>query len=124
MNLDELREHLAQRAQDAETVQATAPVALIYRAVLKDLARAADGTDQTTPATVTTWRERLWTCPPETRLGVCEVAEALGRPKSWVYRAVSAKRGPCRLPCRRLDGELVFEAGTVRTWIARTEESA
>lgn len=78
-----------------------------------------------------TWRERLWTCPDETRLGVREIAEAVGRPPSWVYRAVSphryerAKDGTRRkvrrleqpLPCERLDGKLVFRAGRVRSWI-------
>lgn len=78
-----------------------------------------------------TWRERLWTCPAETRLGVRELAKALGRPVSWVYRSVSAYRyeraGDGRrkkvrrqdqpLPHERLDGELVFRAGRVRCWI-------
>jgi predicted DNA-binding transcriptional regulator AlpA len=71
-----------------------------------------------------TWRERLWTCPPETHLGVRDVAEAVGRPRSWVYRAVSGKREAHRLPARRLDGELVFTAGDVRTWLARQEEGS
>src|SRR5688500_12817982 len=35
------------------------------------------------------WREKLWTCPEATRLGVVELAEAVGRPKSWVYRLTS-----------------------------------
>jgi len=70
-------------------------------------------------ARIVTWRERLWTCPPDTRLGVREVAEALGRPKSWVYRAVASARGVHRLPAARLNGELVFEAGAVREWIER-----
>ncbi|MGQ0641208.1 MAG: hypothetical protein ACT4P6_10635 [Gemmatimonadaceae bacterium] len=45
------------------------------------------------------WRERLWTCPPETRLGVAELAEALNRPKSWVHRHTSQKSG---VPCFRI----------------------
>ena len=66
-----------------------------------------------------TWRERLWTCPPDTRLGVREVAEALGRTRSAVYRLVANKRGPHRLPAARLAGQLVFEAGVVRAWLVR-----
>jgi hypothetical protein len=62
-----------------------------------------------------TWRERLWTAPPETRLGVREVAEAVGRPVSWVYRARA-------LPRRKLDGELIFLAGEVRDWVTSREE--
>jgi predicted DNA-binding transcriptional regulator AlpA len=75
------------------------------------------------PATTgpVTWRERLWTCPEETRLGVREVAEAMDRPRSWVYRAVGREQDP--LPARRLDGELVFAAGDVRAWLARRESS-
>lgn len=87
------------------------------RAALVDLCDRLDVTPL--PVTPATWRERLWTCPPDTRLGVREVAEAMGRPRSWVYRAVSAKRGEHRLPASRLDGELVFEAGAVRAWIER-----
>ncbi|MBA3340449.1 MAG: hypothetical protein H0W30_01220 [Gemmatimonadaceae bacterium] len=68
-----------------------------------------------------TWRERLWTCPPETRLGVHELAEALDRSADFVYRAVdakwSAKRGRDPLPCSRLDGVLVFTAGAIRRWL-------
>src|SRR5574341_275824 len=71
--------------------------------------------------TAPTWRERLWTCPAETRLGVPEIADALGRPPSWVYRAVSAARGSERLPARRLDGELVVEADALREWVRRRE---
>lgn len=68
-----------------------------------------------------TWRERLWTCPPDTRLAVPELTEALGRSADWVYRAVNAKnaneRGRDPLPCSRLDGVLVFTAGAVREWL-------
>jgi hypothetical protein len=68
-----------------------------------------------------TWRERLWTVPVDTRLGVREVAEAIGRPKSWVYRRTSAASGKALLPFRRLDGELVFTAGELRAWLKRHE---
>lgn len=68
------------------------------------------------------WRERLWSVPAETRLGVAEVAEALGgKPKSYVY----ARTGPKAedpLPHRKLDGSLVFTAGELRAWIRDHEE--
>lgn len=68
-----------------------------------------------------TWRERLWTCPPDTRLAVRELAEALGRSPDAIYRMVSAKRaathGRDALPCSRLDGVLVFTADAVRHWL-------
>lgn len=71
-----------------------------------------------TPPTEPTWREKLWTVPVETRLGVDEVAEAIGRTRSFVYRATSAKT----IPHRKLDGELTFVAGEIRTWIKDQEE--
>jgi predicted DNA-binding transcriptional regulator AlpA len=71
-----------------------------------------------------TWREKLWRVPPETRLGAHEVAEALGRPVSFVYRHTSEKAaGGARLPHRRLDGELVFVAGEIRAWLKAHEET-
>jgi hypothetical protein len=64
-----------------------------------------------------TWRERLWLVPGGTRLGAREAAEAVGRPVSWVYRRTGAKSQKAPLPCRRLDGELVFTAGELRAWM-------
>jgi predicted DNA-binding transcriptional regulator AlpA len=71
---------------------------------------------------VLTWRERLWLVPAQTRLGVAELTEALGKPKSWVYRHTSPKSGYELLPHRKLDGELVFTAGEVRAWVLDHEE--
>lgn len=73
-----------------------------------------------------TWRGKLWLVPAETRIGVTELTEALGRPKSWVYRhtsdkAVAAGSGPM-LPHRKLGGELVFVVGELRAWIRASEE--
>lgn len=69
-----------------------------------------------------TWRERLWTAPPETRIGRDELLEALGRPTSWLYRHTSSKSECARIPHRKLDGELVFIVGEVRQWLAEHEE--
>lgn len=72
------------------------------------------------------WRERLWECAPDVRLGVRELAEAMDRSPDWVYRATNAKlaaaRGRAPLPCARLDGVLVFTAGAVRRWLNASEE--
>lgn len=68
-----------------------------------------------------TWRERLWTAAPDTRMGVLEVADAIGRPKSWVYRRTGEGAARARLPHRKLDGELVFTAGEVRAWLEQHE---
>ena len=63
------------------------------------------------------WRERLWTCAPDTRLFVDEVGAALGISKRSVYRWVKEKG----LPCRRRDDELIFVAGDVRRWADEQE---
>lgn len=68
-----------------------------------------------------TWRERLWLVPSETRLGAAEVAEAMGRSKSWLYkRTQAAAEDP--VPHRKLDGELIFTAGEVRAWVRNRED--
>lgn len=67
------------------------------------------------------WRERLWTAPAETRIGVEEVIEAFGRPKSWLYRHTSAKPRPT-IPCRKMDGALTFVVGELRAWARDAEE--
>jgi len=68
-----------------------------------------------------TWREKLWTCPGETRLGVEELCEALGRPKSWLYRHTSAASGYERIPHRKTTDGLVFVASEIRAWIEQQE---
>jgi predicted DNA-binding transcriptional regulator AlpA len=64
------------------------------------------------------WRERLWDCPADTRLGVLEICEALGRSKAFVYRLTRTKD----IPHRKLDGELVFRAGDIRAWVQQRED--
>jgi hypothetical protein len=105
--------------------QAPAGTTLDARAVLDAVRQAAAPASlpaEAPPPAALTWRERLWTVPPETRLGVLEVAEALGRPKSWVHRRTSPASGLAQLPHRKLDAALVFLAGEVRTWVAEHEE--
>jgi hypothetical protein len=67
-----------------------------------------------------TWRERLWTCHPDVRLGVAETCEALGRTKAFLYRHTRNKT----IPFKRLDGELVFRASDVRRFIQEREQAA
>lgn len=70
----------------------------------------------------TTWRERLWTVPPETRLSLAEAAEALARSKSWIYKRTSARTALARIPHSRLaGGKLEFSAGELRNWIEHAE---
>lgn len=85
---------------------------------------ASDGGSTTDggPGIEYSWLERLWIAPGETRLGIEEVVEALGRSRSWVYRRTgSAAEDP--LPHRLLDGQLVFLAGELRHWVRTHEES-
>jgi predicted DNA-binding transcriptional regulator AlpA len=69
-----------------------------------------------------TWRERLWTVPAETRIGVRELMEATGRSRDWIYRGTSPKAGDDRIPHRKLDGELVFQVGELREWLRSRED--
>jgi hypothetical protein len=70
----------------------------------------------------TSWRERLWTAPEETRIGVTELAEALGKTKWWVYRQTGARSGPLAIPHRKLEGALVFIVGEVKAWLPTHED--
>ena len=88
----------------------------VLKRVVADVLR--DSMKELTPGA--TWRERIWTAPSETRLGVSEVAEAVGRSKACVYRWTRNKT----IPVRRLDGELVFKAADVRQFIKDREEAA
>ena len=67
------------------------------------------------------WRERLWTAPPQTRIGVKDLAEAMGRPKSWIYRHTAPGSQLPPLPHRKLDGGLVFVVGEIRSWLESHE---
>lgn len=62
--------------------------------------------------------ERLWSCPPETRLSVADLSAALHRPASYVYGLTRS----CMVPHLKLDGHAVFIASELRTWLAEREE--
>jgi hypothetical protein len=84
--------------------------------------RAVDAVPSPAVTPSASWPERLWTVPAETRMSTEDVAEAVRRTKSWVYRHTSPASGLPQLPHRKLDGELLFVAGEVRTWIHEHEE--
>jgi hypothetical protein len=100
------------------TSEAPRVVAVVRGAIAAEV----DGLAPEGQAGNTSWAERLWTCPPETRVGVRELAEAIGRPRSWVYRHASPRGDLAPIPHRRLDGLLVFTAGEVRDWLRANEE--
>jgi predicted DNA-binding transcriptional regulator AlpA len=87
------------------------------RAFLEHLGHQAHASSAAAAPVETTWRERLWTAPAETRIGVRELAEAVGRTRSWVYRRTAPNGQRAPLPHRKLDGELVFVVGQIRTWL-------
>ena len=81
------------------------------------------GHTTTDVVTEPTWRERLWTAPAETRIGRQELLDAVGRSENWLYRHTGAKAKCSRIPCRKLDGELVFLVGELRQWLVEHEET-
>ena len=111
------------------SVLADASATLPASEVLDRLPEAEEWeTTQSEPSPIElTWRERLWIVPSETRLGVHEVCEALRRSPSWLYRRTSpkalSKADVAPIPHRKLDGELTFVVGELRTWVRDNEES-
>lgn len=104
-------------------VRSAPPGTLLPASTVADsLADRAPSRNDTPVATAAaSWRERLWTVTAETRLDVEQLSEAIGRPRSWIYRHTSAKSDRPRLPHRKLDGQLTFLAGEIRHWIERNE---
>lgn len=74
---------------------------------------------QPSPSLPMTWADQLWIVPAERRIGTRELAEALGRSRSWVYGHLT---GEGAIPHAKLDGELTFKVGEVRAWLRATEE--
>lgn len=68
-----------------------------------------------------TWREKLWRVPAETRLGAKEVAEAVGQDVSWVHSRTWSGADPM-LPHAKHGNDLVFKAGEVRTFLREQED--
>lgn len=86
-------------------------------------ADAKGGAREEQPAAQTaepSWRERLWSGPSEARIGVEELADAVGRSTSWVYqRTRSDADNP--IPHAKLGGALTFRCGEVRAWVRDVE---
>lgn len=85
-----------------------------------DAGPPGQGSAAPTPSS-SSWRDRLWTVPAATRLGVREVVEATGRSRGWVYSHTAPGGTTRRLPHRKLDGQLVFLAGELRDWLGSAE---
>lgn len=111
-----------EQAPDGALLTAQSVLGLLRNSAPADAIVNQAAQDYTTTSVVSSWQERLWTVPADTRMTAPDVGEALCRPKSWVYRHTSQATGLPRLPHRKLDGELVFVAGEVRDWIRQHEE--
>ena len=107
--------------------QAPPGTQLNARAVADLLKQAVSGADEENPtdppvvfdlSEMLTWREKIWLVPSQTRLGMEELSEALGRPKSFVYK-LTAKGD---IPFRKQHGVNVFLAGEIRSWIESEEK--
>lgn len=106
---------------DAQEVGKIVDFALTEQGQVAQGVSTPESPTKTVESAPTDWREGIWTVPAETRLGVQEVAEALGKGKSWVYE----RTGPSAedpIPHRKLDGVNVFAAGELRAWIRSREE--
>jgi predicted DNA-binding transcriptional regulator AlpA len=69
-----------------------------------------------------TWRERLWTVPQDTRIGSVELAQALGKSRSWVYHRTQVHSAHIPLPHRRIDnGQLEFVVREIRLWLTQVD---
>ena len=103
-------------------LQASPPGTLVpVLAIVQALASAEPDVQPPAAREHQSWRERLWTCDPQTRIGCVELAEAVGRSKSWVYRCTSRKAKGPRIPHRLLQGELIFIVGEIRDGVTEQE---
>lgn len=109
-------------SQLASWLREAPPGTTVLAAEIAALLTAGADEERTGSPPLATWRERLWVCAPETRIGRQELLEALGRTPNWLYRHTGSKAKCSRIPCRKLDGELVFVVGEVRQWLLEHEE--
>lgn len=105
---------------DALPDGALVPVAML-RALVATTTPAIE--PSASPAATREWRERLHDVPDGTLLSVAELAQALGRPRSSIYRWAGPSAAD-RIPSARVDGRLQFQAGDVRRWLNRRVELA
>ncbi len=61
--------------------------------------------------------DRFWRLPADTRLGVKQLVEALGKPRSWIYRRTGSQSDLPKLPHKRDGSRLVFVVGEVKQYL-------
>ncbi len=105
---------------DLERLARTCPGLMIPAgelvALVRDLVDATPAVAPPTAEPTSTWRERLWTVPPQTVMTVDDVAEAVWRSRTWVF-ARTRRDAAVRLPHSKVAGRLVFRAGALRAWL-------
>ena len=120
---------LIQRLPDGTTFTRAAVLKLCGAEVAGDAGSRAGEEAASVPAPPS-WKEKLWTVPAQTRLGVAEISEALGKQPSAIHKLRArekrdrAKGRPVdALPCRKaFDGTLTCTAGELRDWLDRTDK--
>lgn len=117
---DKINEFIAWCERAPGNLQVSAAwVAEQLRAALEQEEGCAMPAVEVQPAPVeTSWRERIWTVPDETRLTVDECAEALGKSRAWLY----ARGDELGIPYRvEKSGRRAYVAGEITEWIRRQE---
>lgn len=90
--------------------------AMLPAAELREWLRDVPPTRTPTDGGSATWLERLWTCPPETRLNTRQAAEALGQSQNWLRKRLA------EIPHMHFAGEHRFTAGELRQWAIGQEQ--
>ncbi len=108
-------------ADPLEWLHAAPPGTLVPVDAVREALRLSGDGPKATARHLDSWRERLWTAPPETRLGVKELAAAVGHSPSWVWKRTRPGAPGGSIPHRKRDAELVFLAGEVRAWLTARE---
>jgi predicted transcriptional regulator len=112
------------------TLLAAESVAELVRQALESEPAPEPSTECPAPLSpAASWRVELWRVPSDTRLGVHELAEAVGRSRDWVYRQTAKHRrengeqvpNEHPIPHSKRDGALEFKAGQVRAWLRERE---
>lgn len=105
-----------EQAPPGTTVPATAMLELLRDADAETAPAIAPDPANAAPLSI-------WTCDPELRFGVKELASAIGRSASWIYhRTQEGVADRDRLPHKRQDATLIFVAGEVRAYLLEHEQ--
>ncbi|GAC1516564.1 MAG: hypothetical protein NVS1B4_12190 [Gemmatimonadaceae bacterium] len=112
-------------ADRAEALGREAPAAALALAgAARELDEALRQALKVTESAITAidWREKLWQVHAETRIGVAEVAEALGYSIASVYKRTSPASGLAQIPHAKMGGGFLrFRVAEVRQYVHAQE---